>query len=636
MKNVTKMLTFALSAGSLLFSASCNEDFLNVDHYDIVESDAILQTATNLEAGLTACYAEIHQKTNGEVLKPNIWFSGHPTMDTQCTGWDKQWLTQSWTAESGEMLAEWKRLYVGISTCNDFLATLDSYDSDNLDPKKLKAAKGEAIGLRALYYTWLAQNWGRVPLLGTGENYVTHPQKAKAASYDEMWEFIIKDLKEAAELLDWTPYGNQYGRITKGMCLAYLADAYMWKAYRGGVDAKTADENIKLAQSTLKTLIDQNVYELNPSYTTLFDPQAWQKEAIWEECIDEGDKEGEWSFNSNAHGWLTYLAASPVQGGWGALYLSWEWYTSFEVGDKRRDASACTGAVDFGSAVDRITGKPLSEVAKSKYCYGINPYNFEILETSGDGKAKHLHYESSGDFAPSIWTLKYWRTGQCHWQGDNWAPHHIYWKRYAAVLLDYAECCFRSGDEATGWEYVEKIRRRAFGFNETDKAGLATIYNNYYSTIAMQRYGGKFANDLDGKEYDSKYKYLVDNNMRVDGYALPFGPEIDESEYVDGKTYYAKVKAALGFDAEVWQVALLQERRKEFNCEFNLRSDIQRSGMMAEHINKNYPKDPHSGSALVDYPWSFRNYDYNENKMTMPIPSDEIIKNSLCEQNEGY
>ena len=69
-------------------------------------------------------------------------------------------------------------------------------------------------------------------MLSTGENYTNTPTKARAETYAEMWDFIIEDLKAAAELLDWEPMDGQYGRCTKGMALAYLGDAYMWKAYR--------------------------------------------------------------------------------------------------------------------------------------------------------------------------------------------------------------------------------------------------------------------------------------------------------------------------------------------------------------------------------------------------------------------
>ena len=57
---------------------------------------------------------------------------------------------------------------------------------------------------------------------------------------------------------------------------------------------------------------------------------------------------------------------------------------------------------------------------------------------------------------------------------------------------------------------------------------------------------------------------------------------------------------------------------------------------MADHIDTNYPKDETSGDALKDYPWSHRDFTYNEMKMDMPIPSDEIAKNPACTQNPAY
>lgn len=55
---------------------------------------------------------------------------------------------------------------------------------------------------------------------------------------------------------------------------------------------------------------------------------------------------------------------------------------------------------------------------------------------------------------------------------------------------------------------------------------------------------------------------------------------------------------------------------------------------MADHVATNYPK--RNVSDLKDVPWTNRDYDYNDLKMDMPIPEDEITKNTLCEQNEAY
>lgn len=623
MKNIHKILGLALAAGMVSGVTSCKEEFLDVDQYGIVSSDAVTESESNMLAGLISCYAEFHQKTNGDEFKPNLWMGCHPTMDTQATGWDKDWNQQKWKADQGELLDEWKALYKGITNCNDYITTLEELGEEKIkESKVLTEYLAEAKTMRAYYYTWLAQNWGRVPLIGTGETYVNTPTKAKAKDYNEMWDWIIADYEAAKDNLpaDWKPFNGEYGRVTKGMCLTYLADAYLWKAFRNDVPATEADENVKKAKEYLKQVIDCGQYELNPSYTTLWDPIAWQKEAIWEEVADP--QSWDWGPNkNNTQFWSTFYSACPANGGWGTLYLSWEWYTSFEVGDKRRDGSACTGPVDFKEIIDPITQQPLSKVAKSQYCYGHHPY-LNIAVGNGNDLAAHYHYNMNGDFAPSIWSLKYWRTGEPEWNGQTYPPCHVYWKRLANVYLDYAECCFRTGAEAEGWEYIEKIRERAFGYLEDgQEQKLTDTYLPYYQQYLTSKFN------------------VQSPQVAPTSYPIPFGHQIDKSAYVDGKTYYTTVKANLGFNLEVWQVALLQERRKEFNVEWGLRPDLQRSGVIAEHVAKNYQdqRGRQSDKALIDNPWTPEyGFTYSDQKMDMPIPQSEINNNPACEQNPGY
>ena len=103
---------------------------------------------------------------------------------------------------------------------------------------------------------------------------------------------------------------------------------------------------------------------------------------------------------------------------------------------------------------------------------------------------------------------------------------------------------------------------------------------------------------------------------------------------MDAKTYYTQYAAQKGFASPAWKVAVNTERRKEFNCEWCLRPDMQKSGFMADHVKTNYPKQ--SVDNLKDVLWTNRDYDYNDLKMDMPIPQDEIDKNPLCDQNPAY
>ncbi len=602
MKKITKIIYTSIGCIALMGLNSCNnEKFLDVDHYEILEADQMYKTDADALMGMNGCYALMIPSEDGNAdwgFKPNLFTGCHPVMDTQATGWDKDWNTQSWTPGSSELVKGWEHAYKAICRCNEFLSGLES--ADKLTPSLRNTLEGEGRAVRAFMYTWLAQTFGRVPMLATGETYVNTPEKARAQDYAEMWDFIIEDLTIAAEKLDWLPLNAQYGRCTKGMALAYLGDAYMWKAYRC---PEQANENYTKAAAVLKQILDSNTYELNKSFTTLWDASGiWGKEAIWTEVLDEGDKWGAWGgYNSGSHIFTSFYAACPGNWGWGTLFLSWEWYSSFEKGDKRKDGSAVTGAVHN-----------IDPEWKSDYMYGYHPY---LQDPVSDEKATRYHYEMSGEYAPSIWSTKYWRTARTYWQGDQWGPTQIHWKRLPNVMFDYAECLFRLNGEGDtrAWALIDEVRNRAFGNLEVgQESSLTSMYLPYYNYLAT-------------------YYSLPE----LTSYPLPFNTEI--VTVPDAKTYYTQLKSEKGFASPAWLVALGMERRKEFNCEWSLRPDLQRSGFIADHININYPKGVgSSGSAALDDWHTYRNFDFNEQKMDMPIPTEELLKNRLCDQNDAY
>ena len=99
------------------------------------------------KAGLVGCYDMMLPvaETNGDWgFKPNLFIGGHPTMDTQATGWDKDWNTQNWNPGSPELLSGWKHAYKAITRCNDFLAGLE--EAENITPDLKTSLDGQARG----------------------------------------------------------------------------------------------------------------------------------------------------------------------------------------------------------------------------------------------------------------------------------------------------------------------------------------------------------------------------------------------------------------------------------------------------------------------------------------------------------
>ena len=632
------ILGAALCSVTGLGLTSCdNEEFLNVTAYDVVDAAASYESKANAKRALNGVYDLVYPDDNYDGdwgFKPNLFTGCHPTIDTQATGWDKDWNVQAWNANSSELLSGWKHAYAAICRANDFLEALKDYPAENVGgDESLKYLEGEGRALRGFFYHWLATTFGRVPMLATGENGANTPLKAKAENYAEMWDFIIEDFKAAADLLKWQPWDNQYGRATKGMALAYLGDAYMWKAYRltegkngiEGVGAAptTAEECYRLAADCFKQILDSKTYKLNESFTTLWDPaSAWGPEAIWVEQLDEGSNWGKWD-NLTSKLMLKWYTACPENGGWGSLYLSWEWYSCYEKGDKRREGSCYTGAVPQIDP-NNPAYDPQYEGWFEPAIYGVNPYLQEVLGKGASGTTTKQFHFNNGEWAPAIWSSKMWRTASANykaWADGHWSPTPIYWKRLPNVMLDYAECCFRLGNEAEGWKQINELRQRAFGKLEDGKEKeLTDKYMPYYNSFA--EWVGRDEGMSDGGMF---YKHR-------DEYPIPFGSTVDKVE--DAKTYYTRYAAEKGFSSEVWKVAVNTERRKEFNCEWCLRPDMQRSNFMKDHVLTNYPK--RNVENLKDVPWTNRDYEYQEWKMDMPIPKDEIVKNPALVQNPGY
>lgn len=627
MKNKIKYLAL-VGLGIVALSSCDNEKFLDVPKYDILDIESQFENDDNARLGLNGIYAYNNgsKECNNWGFKPNMFTGSHPTMDTQCTGWDVKFLDQTWDANVGELGEGWSHAYAAIARANLYLAGLET--AENLTPKAKQLCEGEARALRGYFYTWLATTFGRVPMLNTGEDFSNTPVKAAAETYEEMWDFIIEDFSKASELLDWTPYNSQYGRCTKGMAKAYLADAYMWKAFR--CPEVAADCYVK-AKKELKDIIDSNTYELVPNFATNWDPAGfWNKECIWAMCSDEGNQWGSWgadrtitAFNPNMFKWF---CACPENGGWGAEYLSWEWYSSYEHGDTRRDASCATGAVPEADLAKY-------GIEKSDNVWGYNPYLKDSLGTKDDNgnvvkpfindegvlagtKTMQFHF-TNGEFAPAIWTTKLWRSARADgnsWGGQMWAPTIIYGKRYSNVLLDYAECCFRTGEEANGWAAIDQVRNRAWG-----NLSVGQDYSRYFG------------------HYNAVYEFNGQNTTMT---KYPVGVLSATVAVPSAKEYYTRLQATpnrVGYvhTSEAWKVAVNEERRKEFNSEWCLCPDMIKSGYIEDHINYNYPKDD-GGSDYANYPWTKRSFDFDINKMDMPIPATELMKNSALKQNPAY
>jgi starch-binding outer membrane protein, SusD/RagB family len=185
-----------------------------------------------------------------------VWNSGNITSDNM-----------------GPFSGLWKGRYNNIKDCNLFLEQIDQLAST--DQTKINTWKGEIKFLRAYSYACLIDYWGGVPLI-TKVFVLTENFDVKRNSYQECVDFIVNELNEAAELVPDTWSTDNWGRVTKGACLALKSRVLLHAASlihdpstqpSGSLFDYTKGSKWQDAADAAKAVLDLPQYALQPVNT---------------------------------------------------------------------------------------------------------------------------------------------------------------------------------------------------------------------------------------------------------------------------------------------------------------------------------------------------------------------------------
>lgn len=178
----------------------------------------------------------------------------------------------SWTAEDAIVTTCWQRAYAGVTTCNRVI-----YQIEN-DQIQLGAAKESTLAelkvLRATYFWVLCDMYGNVPIVDrfdVPENFLPEQSTRK-----QVFDFIVKDIKDNINALKTDVDQTTYGRINKWVAFTLLAKLYL----NAGVYTGTPmwDECIAACDS----VIGSGKYVLEPRQKNVFvTNNESSKEIIW-------------------------------------------------------------------------------------------------------------------------------------------------------------------------------------------------------------------------------------------------------------------------------------------------------------------------------------------------------------------
>lgn len=336
----------------------------------------------------------------------------------------------------------WNLLYSSIeraNICIDNLPLSPIWEGEHA--KEAHRIYAEAKTIRALCYYELIKLFGDVPFKLTStqadDNYYL-PKTDR----DEIYEYLIEDLKEVEPLLPWMRETNTTERVNKAflkglrarMALSYAGFSLRNKTYetRRG---RHWEEYYKIANTECRELIESNEHGLNPSFESIFKTlQAYSqdlstKEVLFEIALGR--------FVSGRIGYdigmlFGFTNPSTKYGrGVGTIRTSPYYFYSFDTEDLRRNVSV------------------------ELYTYG----------QSGYADVQRLIGAGGTEFRPTKWR-KSWITPAMG--GDNQTVQHtgVNWPmmRYADILLMYAETenQINGGPTQAAIEALKEVRKRAF------------------------------------------------------------------------------------------------------------------------------------------------------------------------------
>ncbi len=135
----------------------------------------------------------------------------------------KDLFRHQWTVDNAVIKNSWDYLYRVIGLTNrsiDKLSGLAAADSEN---KELPVYISELRAFRAMYYYYLMDLFGNVPIVTSGSQLIAD---VKQSSRSEVFDFVVKELSAALPELsseNSSNTGKYYGRMTKPVAYFLLA-----------------------------------------------------------------------------------------------------------------------------------------------------------------------------------------------------------------------------------------------------------------------------------------------------------------------------------------------------------------------------------------------------------------------------
>ncbi len=442
----------------ILLSACKQDDFLDVSNQNELNADNFFTKVDNFDYALNGVYSSMKSI---DLFGQAFYIQTLLALPHSSDYWNAQCRNEV-TSGDGNVYLAWRGLYRVVSRANDILENAPKFESQfELSQGELESLDlivGQASFLRAIAYFHLVRLWGEasyevdstrlaVPLhlkVPTTREEMMLPR----ASVGKVYTQIIKDLEIAEDLLPLSWGTDEIARATNTAAKGYLGKVYLYMGEQELARLKF-EEVIAGSHSllTLEELDDMFQGRLEFTRESLFELNyaVDMQQNIWENGLGSG----------------IALTLAPPGRGW----------------------SNCT---PHGVNIFRFGNDPRLQ---------ISTYHPEDSAATADGSMEPVGVSEFNYTGHSF--RKYVPEDYSVYSTNRNSGINYVMLRLADIYLMYAEILNEQGQDAQASEYMNKIRRRAYGFNpdlpepSVDYTGLSG--NILRDSIREERFRELFA-----------------------------------------------------------------------------------------------------------------------------------------------
>ena len=431
MKNYKYGILIIIATISSFFT-SCEEEDLIKAPLDELNSANYWENETNADLALTAAYQRLnggtwsHTEVNYviENFRSDMTKAGADVIANYPD--QNAFSTYTVVDNNTRMLSYWNRSYDGINAANQVIHNVNLMTDEQIAADAKKRIIAQAKFIRGYFHFRLLMNWEQIVVfdfLPSTSDELAQP----LSSREEAWSAIEKDFSEAAADLPTTYDNANRGRATRGAALAFLG-----KSHLNQLD--WAD-----AATSLKEVIDLNIYNLVTDFSSLFDVS---NEATnpnnTETLFDIAYTYNEVNGSNVIYAGIPNFAASEM-GGWEAML------PTQKLLDEMKSEGRISTEIGATSGLNKYDDRSYGSIFFNDADVVIYGDTYEDTFGAGSTKPGWKKFLHRDELYPNSW------------RSDINTPLI----RYADVLLMYAEALNEqgTGDPLT---YINEVRARAF------------------------------------------------------------------------------------------------------------------------------------------------------------------------------